>query len=375
MESPRTNWIVSPRVDVPFFILAALSGYALLSAHLVLGVSTFLLWWFWHVSMNGAHFFATLSRTYLDPEEWRQRPVLLVASLGLIGCGPLAIWLGLQLGSPLPFFVFWLVQITWAYWHVARQHYGFVALYQRANGEKVSGDNREDWWIFNVLMFAPALVWFSRHPELRTSLGMGGEGGFVDDVLVTGLLVGTGVALIAWMRQVARGLAGGTLNVPKTLLLAAYVPLHLLMFLYRPVADLYDPYLLNTVITYPHNIQYMAIVWFHNRRRYQGPGSAQRYGLAAVVSRSLPMFLGASLVYGLVYYYSGYYLEGVAVPGALGAFSMADMPLAHEGGPRVADLIASIWIGFAFHHYYLDQKIWKVRQDVRLQKDLGLSAR
>src|SRR5262245_23587411 len=117
------KWIVNPKTDIPFFILAALAGYALLTAHFFLGISSALLWWFWNVSMNGPHFFATISRTYLDREEWRQRPGLLLGSLSLIAIGPLAIWLSLRLQSGLPFLLFSLQLTAWAYYHVVRQHY------------------------------------------------------------------------------------------------------------------------------------------------------------------------------------------------------------------------------------------------------------
>jgi hypothetical protein len=367
------KWIVSARIDLPFFILAALTGYALLGAHLALGVSSLLLWWFWNLSMNGAHFFATLARTYLDREEWRQRPGLLLGSLALIGIGPAAIWLSLGLGSGIPFLLFSLQLTIWAYYHVVRQHYGFVALYQKANGEPVGRANTADFWIFHTVMLAPAGIWLARDPRLRTNLGLGDHATAIETIIVGALASAIVAALAAAAVRTIASFRAGRLNVPKTLLLLAYVPLHLLVFLYRPLADRYDPYLMNAVLTYPHNVQYMAIVWFYARNRYHGAPAGAKFGLAARVSRNRLVFGAAAWAYGAVYYYTDWFLEGIAVPGSLGAFALARMPLAHEGGPSVADLVASIWVGFAFHHYYLDQKIWRISHDRRLVKDLRLA--
>jgi len=76
----RARWIIGPRSDVTWFLLPALSGYLLIYLNAV-GFSSFLLWWFFNVTVNGPHFFATISRTYLDADEWRRRPALYALAL------------------------------------------------------------------------------------------------------------------------------------------------------------------------------------------------------------------------------------------------------------------------------------------------------
>jgi hypothetical protein len=123
-------------------------------------------------------------------------------------------------------------------------------------------------------------------------------------------------------------------------------------------------------VTLPHDVQYLAIVWFHNRNRYHAPRARQTFGWAATVSASLPRLLACAVAFGLVFYYGEWFLEGRAVPFAPGRYAGAG---ARIGGPfRVADLVGAIWIGLIFHHYYLDQKIWRIRADQRLTRDLRL---
>ena len=91
MEAPSSKWIIGPGADIAFFMLPALTGYLCLYVNVGLGVSSFLIWWYWNVAFNGPHFFATLSRTYLDSQEWRERTPLLLGSLTLVLSGPLAL--------------------------------------------------------------------------------------------------------------------------------------------------------------------------------------------------------------------------------------------------------------------------------------------
>jgi hypothetical protein len=47
------------------------------------------------------------------------------------------------------------------------------------------------------------------------------------------------------------------------------------------------------------------------------------------------------------------------------------MPL--TAGLTVSDLGVSFLWGFALHHYYLDQRIWHVRRDRAVSRDLRLA--
>jgi hypothetical protein len=98
-------------------------------------------------------------------------------------------------------------------------------------------------------------------------------------------------------------------------------------------------------------------VWHYNRAKYRSPGAAQRYGLAAFASRSIWIYATFGLLYTVV---------------SIGIDPVGANMLGLARGHFTEIFAAAIW-GFSFMHYYLDSKIWHVRQDVELQRVLGFS--
>jgi hypothetical protein len=93
-------------------------------------------------------------------------------------------------------------------------------------------------------------------------------------------------------------------------------------------------------VTIVHNLQYHALVWFHNRNRYGG---------ARVLTRSLGVYVGAALVFSALYRIPGFELG------------------------RANDLAFGFFCGFGLTHYYLDSRIWRVRHDPELRAALGMA--
>ena len=108
MSTAAPRWIIDARADVLWFIMPVLTGYLCLYVNVAFGVSSFLIWWFWNVAVNGPHSYATIPRTYLDREEWRKRRTVVLASLLWLLAGPLAIGLSLRTPSMGPFISFWV---------------------------------------------------------------------------------------------------------------------------------------------------------------------------------------------------------------------------------------------------------------------------
>ena len=99
-------------------------------------------------------------------------------------------------------------------------------------------------------------------------------------------------------------------------------------------------------MTIVHNLQYHAIVWFHNRNRY---GSGDGHGwIPAAVSRSLLAYVGIGLAFSLLYRIPGF---------ALG---------------KVSELAFGFFCGFGLTHYYLDSRIWRVKSDPGLRVALRM---
>jgi len=102
-------------------------------------------------------------------------------------------------------------------------------------------------------------------------------------------------------------------------------------------------------VTIVHNLQYHAIVWFHNRNRYAGPDGAAIHGrIPAAVGRSLLAYVAVGLLFSAIYRVPGF---------ALG---------------QVSDLAFGFFCGFGLTHYYLDSRIWRVRHDPGLREALQL---
>src|SRR4051812_15221205 len=156
--SPR--WIVSRSVDLSLVIGSAVAGYIYLGLYTALHVKITLLWWFWSVGFDGTHIFATASRTYFDKEARARHPRLLYGSLLVFfSLGPLMVMAG-QKGL-LALFVG-----VWAYYHVIRQHDGFLMLYKVKNRDLLPVDNRLDRGFLAVMMiFPPIHRFFIHHPE------------------------------------------------------------------------------------------------------------------------------------------------------------------------------------------------------------------
>src|SRR5437588_8745494 len=119
---PACRWIVSRGVDLSLVTGSALAGYVYLLLFTLLHVKISLLWWFWSVGFDGTHIFGMASRTFFDSEARHARRVLLFGSAAVFfTLGPLMVLLG---GKAL----LAMIVAVWAYYHVIRQHYGFMVL-------------------------------------------------------------------------------------------------------------------------------------------------------------------------------------------------------------------------------------------------------
>jgi hypothetical protein len=298
---------------------SVVAGYIYLLLYTALHVKISLLWWFWSVGFDGTHIFATASRTYFNAEaRARDRNLLYGSLLVFFSLGPLMVLAG-QKG------LLALLVGIWAYYHVIRQHYGFLVLYKVKNRDLLPVDNRLDrLFLFVMLIFPPFHRFFIHHPE-----EIGIKLSFAQWEPWFWVIVGA--TAVVWLaRQVGR-FPG---DLPKYLLFAAVIPLHWLTFAYMSWQAAVP------TVTIVHNLQYHALVWFHNRNRY-----AEK----TVLSRSLGAYVGAALLFSALYRIPGFQLG------------------------QVSDLAFGFFCGFGLTHYYLDSRIWRVRHDSGLREALQLA--
>ncbi len=392
------RWIISRRMDLAWFIGGAGAAYGLFFLHAGLGWDMVGVWFLWVVLLDGPHFFGTFSRTYFDRQEFRQRRRLLLGSLLWFAVGPLAVGLAGVLYAldvaayQWPWQAFLVFFGLWAYWHIVRQHYGFLRLYQKKNGDTARLDARLDGALLYGGLLLPFAAFLVRHPEVRTQLGLpaalpaypappdGGrlaalfDGGYLGALawehwLVAGsaALIGT-LALAFALRQAARLRRGEPVNAPKVLFLLAVVPLHVYVCFSTAVLTA-SLLAFSAFITIFHDLQYHAIVWFHHRNRYHRPGvDPQPYGLAPKISRNLLTYFGCAIFFALVFRLLG--CTFALHPGCTPFVISSDYAL--FGAVHTDALLKGLLLGFPLHHYFVDQFIWKTSSSRELRRDLKI---
>lgn len=393
------NWIINRRMDLSWFIGGGLAGYALFFMHAGLGWDMVGIWFLWVVLLDSPHFFGTISRTYLDKQEFRQRKRLLTWSLLWFAAGPLMLVLSyglheLGVGAyELPWSIFLIFFGLWAYWHVVRQHYGFMRLYQKKNGDADPIDARLDSWLLYSGLLLPFLVFIIRHPEARVQFGFPEMvaaypplpadsrllAPFSVDYLtalawehwivaVCASVIGT-LVIIFMLRQVSRVYAGEKVNGPKVLFLLAVVPLHIYVCFSDAVLSA-GLLAFAAFVTIFHDIQYHAIIWFHHRNRYHREGvDKKKFGLAPKISKNLGTYFGCAIFFALVFRLLGCTFD--VHPGCVPFVITSDIEL--FGGIHTDALLKGFLLGFPLHHYFVDQFIWKTSKDKELRKDLNVT--
>ena len=351
------RWIISTRDDLVWFIGSVVSSYLLLFLY-VQGILPLIpMAAAWAILIDAPHVFGTFSRTYFDRTERQARARLLWGSLAFFAVGPLMVLAGAA-------FLFFFVAALWAYYHLVKQHYGFMVLYKKKNGDLAPVDNALDRLLLLFAFNYPFVAFIAQDPEAMARVPVALRGGV--NGVATLLLIGTiGVGVVWLGRQVQRAIAAEPLNVPKYLLLAAAIPMHWIVLL-TPMP--HKPIAIVAILTIYHNFQYHRLIWFHNKKYKAGPRdggvtSRSPYGAAELISRRLLYYIAFGILFGIIYQgprqFLGYlsYKDGVA--------RLNDVSFATQLA------ISFLW-GYAFIHYYLDSKIWRVRRDPSVGKALNM---
>src|SRR4051794_19940094 len=118
------RWVISGRDDLVWFIGSVTVSYLFLYLYAGGLIPLLPMMAVWAVGIDGPHVFGTISRTYLDRSEWKNRKRLLLGSLLFFLVGPLLVTLGFSIE-------FFFVAALWAYYHLVKQHYGFMVLYEK----------------------------------------------------------------------------------------------------------------------------------------------------------------------------------------------------------------------------------------------------
>jgi hypothetical protein len=257
-----------------------------------------------------------------------------------------------------------------------------MVLYKKKNSDLAPLDNALDRLLLLFAFNYPFVEFIVRDPEAMARVPAPLQSGVNKLALI--LLAGTIILGIAWLvRQIQRAVTGEPLNVPKYLLLAAAIPMHWVVLL-TPMP--HKPIAIVAILTIYHNLQYHRLIWFHNKKYSSriisagvshdrgssptvGEGASGRplapnqYGAAEFISRRLLYYIGFGILFGLIYQGPRQFLGYTALRNDAGG---AAYSLPTQLG------ISVLW-GYAFIHYYLDSKIWRVRSDPSVGKALNMA--
>src|SRR5256714_1307542 len=244
------RWIINAREDLIWLIGSVAASYALL----VLYVTGFLplipMVAGWAILIDAPHVFGTLSRTYFDKSEWKTRKRLMLGSLLFFVVGPTMVLLGAGL-------TFFFLAALWAYYHLVKQHYGFMVLYKKKNNDLAPVDNALDRLLLMFAFNYPFVAFIASDPAAMARVTTVLRS--VVNAIAMLLLIGTIVLGIGWVaRQIQRAFLRQPFNLPKYLLLLAAIPMHWIALMTPMPAK---PVALVAILTIYHNLQYHRLIW------------------------------------------------------------------------------------------------------------------
>jgi len=343
--SAAQPWIISRRDDLLWFQGSVVAGLALLLFFALqppLRNDTYTIWnpvvmvlLLWGVLFDGTHVWGTYARSYRAPDQASRAALPGSWSWLVIAIGPLLALIDYALLKPEPsllssagwlFRSFLVFAYMWAYWHLVRQHYGFLVLYRRKAGETDRRGGRLD----ALLLWTGTLYPYLRF-SLSDSFGKSGLPQLVPAPLLGPLRMALDISFLVVMAGIIALMASGGFEKlrlgPKHLFLAVVIGFTFAVF------SLLDNLLtITATLTIFHNLQYHRIVWQYER------------GLGRKPSGGLTPYLALGLLLGVVWY----------VPRVFG--------VAIVQGSLTRNVLLGLGWGVAFHHYVVDGRIWRVRR-------------
>jgi len=378
-----SGWIVGPWVDGPWIIGGSFLGFLFLALCAYQLVPAVTLWFLWVTLIDTPHFFGTYSRAYLDRRYFSQHRRRLLLSLLLFLTGPAVVGLCFLLWkvglawyrAPLALLV--SVFGLWAYWHVVRQHFGILRLYQARDP-----DGRSIMEAEQTLLYAGQLLPFLglilRHPEARAMTGLAGAGPEWSVALSSPTRWSWEAALL-WFIPTAlsalcvrllilyRRRTGPFFPFQRSALIVSVVSLSVAAGLSEIVREV-PLILFGAFVTVVHDVQYGALVWFHHSNRFGVSGAEGTFGPAARLFQRWPAFVTAALAFGVVSRLG--FCAADVHPGCAPLLRSSAIPL--FGSVSLDVLIGTLAASFAMHHYTVDQHVWRPSQDPELRVDLRL---
>lgn len=368
----NSYWVKSPGFDLSFVTGGAF--FTLAIAALAFAQPTLLpvFFWMWIVLFEGSHFWATFSRTYIDPKFSSENKAVLFGSLVFFAFPAAAVYLDIQQSQISYTTIYGFFIFVWSLYHNARQHYGFLSIYA---GKAKLGEIAKSRMV-NTLYFSicTAQVYFLLNFKLQGAFGipafaeMNPSLGFLTAKLPI-LLSGAIFVYFFYLTGAALRQIGPRVFASVFYIFVCLVFYSTMFYVIAPADSFVQNLsggetlmLIAIMNSLFHNIQYHAIVWHYGQKRYAEAGvDKQQYGFAHFVNGKTINYMAFALLLGSVF--------GFIV------WNVGDWPSFSGSWESVA---ASKWayilfFGIIGHHFYLDQKIWRPSKSKELKTYLGLS--
>lgn len=342
--SARGRWLFSPALD-----LAVFGGTAVVALALVLVPhGTAEPAWSWIVGVllvDVAHVWSTAFVVYLDPAEWKRRPVLYAGvPLACLGGGILLY----AFGGPL---WFWRVVAYLAVFHFIRQQYGWVMLYRARNGER----DRLGRWIDGATIYAatlyPVIYW---HAHLPRAFWWMKQDDFAIALPVWVATAAGYLYLALLAAYVARAVTVRPQSWGKHVVVATTAACW-----YVGIVATNSDYTFTVTNVFIHGVPYLVLVYMYAKRAAQEAASA--HGASARLLRGR---LRGVVVF-LATLWAVAYVEELLWDRAI----WHDRPWLFGGGFEVGDLailLAPLLAVPQLAHYVLDAFLWRRRANPRL---------
>lgn len=373
------------------------------------GITVLVIYLTWAMLFDATHAFSTYSRTYFDKDYYKNNKNILHKTLLVFLIGPVFI-LGIYVvnfsvdQASIAFTVFNRFALCFAYYHLIRQHWGFVSLYRKKNGESNMITQKLDGALLlfgSIFPFASGQIGNIQVThiaetmsfEMAQWLTVGNYLFCIGTIIITisiipkikifelqldiigvilllaGLTINCieyfgldnfllGISILSAVGFVVTGLmyfyywfnkTGVVLkNFPKWLLLFS------VLFTYNVVFHLKIPiFILYAAVTIFHNIQYHKIIHFHNVNKYY-EAEQKKHGFAVTLTQKILVFASLAILFNIISY----------VPRI--ASSQMDALIPNY-------ILSTLFWGVAFHHYVLDAIIWRIKKDKQLKENLNIN--
>lgn len=365
------RWIIGQRADAMIFfgtpLLVVLLGLlAWLQPWIIVP-----LFWAWLLLIDGPHLFVTGLRSFLDPSRsqaeaaWRARAwwsfTIPMIAFALARLQPQWRTMDLLLS----------IGILYSWYHFTRQHEGMQAIYHAQTGGR--GPAPERWWLRAWLWSAFALAAVATPANRILWLG---ELDASDAVQVAPLLnvaavIFALITVVCVMVYLCQGLIRmrekkamrawwfgllpvGAASTVTLLGIGWFEPLYA-----KPTHPEQYFLVVTLMIGLLHGTQYLGVVLAGNWRRYRESNATH---WVAYLSRRPMVAVVLSIIISLTLY--------LAVNASRS--SLPGMQWFDTRSPIAQFALALYW-GLFFHHYYVDNKIWRVRTNPALRNELAIA--